>query len=120
MGGNTEELLQKWGFWSRGGAGVGYHSSMQTLMRLVGAENCTPVAITDDLALGVDRVVGELKLRSPELFEVVYLRYVSQLGMALIAQRIRQSRHVAEKRLSGAVAWVDAALYLRGEQKKIG
>ncbi len=112
MVGDTENLLLSWGVWCMQSSGScrGYASPMAAVMALKAPGSGFGPAMGDEPAMRVDRAVARLKMRSSELYAVLYLRFVSRLGVAMIAKQVGEPRHVVERRLAGAVAWVDSAM----------
>lgn len=115
---DTEYLLVEWGVWARVQAGVPrYVSPSFALLRDNVQGGCAPdPAISDDLALVVDRLIGRLHARYPEAGVAVwnYYRYQGmsyrQLGRLMGVSHVR-----AQELVAVGAAWVDSALCLQVE-----
>ena len=115
MSAKTEVLLEQWGAWLRMRPPGCYTSPMLAIMGLAGGvARRTPVEITDDLALQIDRIVARLGQRDRELFCLVVMKFhhcfterdiVRQYS--LINQSI--SKNTVQMRLRSAIGWIDGA-----------
>lgn len=110
---DTALLLQEYGVWLRVQAGVPHYvSPSYALMRdNVQIDRGLDPAITDDLAMLIDRLVCRLSRRYPEAGTALwnYYRYQGmsfrQLGRLMNVTHVR-----AQELVSVGTAWVDCAL----------
>lgn len=107
--GDTWALLVEWGIWSREGRPSLLGNS--PLLQLMAKPSSAPMPkITDDLALRVDRIASDLKRRDSRLYLSLELVFIRGWSVREVAENMGVSRIVADKLVSGAVAWVDSAL----------
>lgn len=110
--GNTEYLLEQWGFWRMDGMGVpGYVSPAAALMtQAMPMSNPKAYRITDEVAVAIDRILAKLISRAPRAGDFVWFYF----GAKWPAQRIARQYEVGEAKvreeLKLAVGWIDCAL----------
>lgn len=109
----TDYLLQEWGVWLRVQSGVPHYvSPSYALMRdNVQVDRGIDPAITDDMAMLIDRLVCRLHCRYPDAGIALwnYHRYSGmsyrQLGRLMGCTHVR-----AQELVTVGAAWVDSAL----------
>lgn len=110
--GNTEYLLEQWGFWRMDGMGVpGYVSPAAALMtQAMPMSNPKAYRITDEVAVAIDRILARLIARAPRAGDFVWFYF----GAKWPAQRIARQYEIGEAKvreeLKLAVGWIDCAL----------
>lgn len=115
--GDTEYLLEQWGFWRMDGMGVpGYVSPAAALMtQAMPMSNPRAYRITDEVAVAIDRILARLIARAPRAGDFVWFYF----GAKWPAQRIARQYEIGEAKvreeLKLAVGWIDCDLeQLRG------
>jgi hypothetical protein len=111
--GDTEWLLEQWGFWRMDGMGVPrYVSPLYALIRdNVPCEGgVKEYSLTDDLALVVDGAVARLINRDDQMGNFIWLYF----GAKWPALRIGRENGIGEAKareiIKAGVAWIDCAL----------
>jgi len=110
--GNTEYLLEQWGFWRMDGMGVpGCVSPSAALMtQAMPMSNPKAYRITDEVAVAIDRILARLIARAPRAGDFVWFYF----GAKWPAQRIARQYEIGEAKvreeLKLAVGWIDCAL----------
>ncbi|WP_460160743.1 antiterminator Q family protein [Pseudomonas sp. S2_B10] len=111
--GDTEWLLEQWGFWRMDGMGVpSYISPLYALIR-----DNTPCeggvknySLTDDLALVLDGAVARLTIRDQQMGNFIWLYF----GAKWPALRIGRENGIGEAKarevIKAGVAWIDCAV----------
>lgn len=118
MSSYTDYLLGQWGEWQNNRPGTECKSAMLAVMRLVTPAGCASVQISDDTALDVDRAVARLRMHDSAMYELLRMRYVNRMAVAMIAKQLGNDRRVIDRRLAGAVAWIDACLNFFAENRQ--
>jgi hypothetical protein len=115
--GNVQGMLREWARWrwTNHGADIGYphEAPFRRLMLVEGESNLPAVIMHDDTALGVDRAVAQLKLRSqPVKGDYRWIALMdSYLGGYLdrqIAFRQKTSRSTIRNARVAAENWIEA------------
>ncbi len=111
--GDTEWLLEQWGYWRMDGMGVPrYVSPLYALMRdNVPCEGGVKhYSLTDDLALIIDGAVSRLINRDDQMGNFIWLYF----GAKWPALRIGRENGIGEAKareiIKAGVAWIDCAL----------
>ena len=111
--GDTEWLLEQWGYWRMDGMGVPrYVSPLYALMRdNVPCEGgVKQYSLTDDLALIIDGAVSRLINRDDQMGNFIWLYF----GAKWPALRIGRENGIGEAKareiIKAGVAWIDCAL----------
>lgn len=111
--GDTEWLLEQWGYWRMDGMGVPrYVSPLYALIRdNVPCEGgVKEYSLTDDLALIVDGAVARLINRDDQMGNFIWLYF----GAKWPALRIGRENGIGEAKareiIKAGVAWIDCAL----------
>ncbi len=111
--GDTEWLLEQWGYWRMDGMGVPrYVSPLYALMRdHVPCEGgVKQYSLTDDLALIIDGAVSRLIKRDDQMGNFIWLYF----GAKWPALRIGRENGIGEAKareiIKAGVAWIDCAL----------
>lgn len=109
---DTAHLLNEWAIWIRVREGVpGYTSPAYALMRDNMQINRGPEpAISDDLAMLIDRLIGRLHMRYPEAATALWNQYRYGMSNRTLARLMGISHVKAGELVSVAFAWIDAAL----------
>ncbi|VVO30588.1 antiterminator Q family protein [Pseudomonas fluorescens] len=111
--GDTEYLLEQWGWWRMTGMGVPrYVSPLLALMR----DNVPSVSasegfvITDDHALVVDGAVARLTKRNQQMGDFIWYYYGAKWPMLRLAKKHDMSEAKARELVRSGVAWIDGVL----------
>lgn len=115
--GDTEYLLEQWGYWRMDGMGVpGYVSPAAALMsQAMPMSNPKAYRITDDVAMAIDRILARLISRAPQAGDFVWFYYGAKWPALRIAREHKLGEAKVRETLKLAVGWVDSALEsLRG------
>ncbi|TDV43763.1 hypothetical protein EC919_11510 [Pseudomonas graminis] len=109
--GDTEYLLEQWGWWRMDGMGVpSYASPMFALMRDALPSPTKSYCITDDWAVGLDRAVARLSTRDQQMGDVLWLYFGAKWPMLRVGKHFRISEAKARELKQAGVAWVDCAV----------
>ncbi|QHF02428.1 antitermination protein Q [Pseudomonas asturiensis] len=111
--GDTEYLLEQWGWWRMDGMGVPrYVSQLHALIR----EN-TPseggvkeYVVTDDLAMVVDGAVARLIKREQQMGDFIWYYFGAKWPALRIGREMNMSEAKAREIIKAGVAWIDCAL----------
>lgn len=111
--GDTEYLLEQWGWWRMDGMGVPrYVSPLYALIR-----DNTPAeggikeyVVTDDLALAVDGAVARLTKRDQQMGNFIWLYFGAKWPALRIARETGMGEAKAREVIKAGVAWIDCAL----------
>ncbi|MFK0086392.1 antiterminator Q family protein [Pseudomonas sp. NPDC090755] len=110
--GDTEYLLEQWGWWRMDGMGVpGYVSQMAAVM-----SQCNPTTstksytVTDEVAGLVDGVLARLIKRDQQMGDFVWFYFGAKWPANRIARENRMSERKAWELIKAGVAWIDGAL----------
>lgn len=110
----TEYLLMQWGLWQIYSVGRA-SSPMAAVMQVAGGvSRGLEIHINDDEGLAVDRAVAALKARDRDLYAMVDFKFIKRYPNKMIEDVLRLDRRVVERRLAGAICWVDS--YLNNSQ----
>jgi hypothetical protein len=111
--GDTEYLLEQWGWWRMTGMGVPrYVSPLLALMR----DNVPSVSasqgfvITDDQALVVDGAVARLTKRDEQMGLFIWLYFGAKWPMLRVASAHKISEGKAREIVRQGSAWIDGVL----------
>ncbi|MFG0924191.1 MULTISPECIES: antiterminator Q family protein [Pseudomonas] len=111
--GDTEYLLEQWGWWRMDGMGVPrYTSQIYALMRdnTPSQGGVKEYVITDDLALGVDCAVARLTKRDAQMGGFIWLYFGAKWPALRVARENGISEAKARELIKTGVAWIDCAL----------
>lgn len=117
--GDTEYLLEQWGWWRMDGKGVsGYTSPTLALMRQAGAQISASknYCITDDWGLIIDSAVARLSRRDQQMGDIIWLYYAAKWPMIRVGKHYGISEGKARELARGGVAWIDCAI---DEKRKV-
>ncbi|NWD63576.1 antiterminator Q family protein [Pseudomonas sp. IPO3774] len=111
--GDTEYLLEQWGWWRMDGMGVPRYVS--PLYALIRDNNATEGGIknyfvTDDVALVVDRAVAKLSTRDAQMGNFIWLYFGAKWPALRIARDNDMSEAKARELIKAGVAWIDCAI----------
>lgn len=111
--GDTEWLLEQWGWWRMDGMGVPrYISPMHALMRdnVHTTTDMQSYCITDDRALLVDSAVARLSKRDQQMGDFIWLYYGAKWPALRVGRENHMSEAKARELIKAGVAWIDASL----------
>lgn len=111
--GDTEYMLEQWGWWRMDGMGVPrYTSPLYALMRdnVPSEGGVKQYVITDDLALAVDGAVGRLTKREEQMGGFIWLYYGAKWPALRVGRENGMSEAKAREVIKAGVAWIDSAL----------
>ncbi|PRA14324.1 MULTISPECIES: antiterminator Q family protein [Pseudomonas] len=111
--GDTEYLLEQWGWWRMDGMGVPRYVS--PLYALIRDNNVTEggiknYCVTDDVALVVDRAVAKLATRDSQMGNFIWLYFGAKWPALRIARENDMGEAKARELIKAGVAWVDCAI----------
>ena len=111
--GDTEYLLEQWGWWRMDGMGVPRYVS--PLYALIRDNNVTEggiknYCITDDVALVVDRAVAKLAERDAQMGNFIWLYFGAKYPALRIARENDMGEAKARELIKAGVAWIDGAI----------
>ncbi|OMQ41464.1 antitermination protein Q [Pseudomonas putida] len=111
--GDTEYLLEQWGWWRMDGMGVpGYVSPALGIMRQATPQVSASISycITDDWALAIDEAVARLTRRDQQIGDIVWLYFGAKWPMARVGKHYGISEGKTRELVRAGSAWVDGAL----------
>lgn len=111
--GDTEYLIEQWGWWRMDGAGMfTYTSPTFALMResMAQASTSKNYCITDDWAIAIDSAVARLAQRDQQMGDIIWLYYGAKWAMAKVGKHYGLSEGKARELARAGVAWIDCAL----------
>lgn len=111
--GDTEYLLEQWGWWRMDGMGVPRYVS--PLYALIRDNNVTEggiknYCVTDDVALVVDRAVAKLAARDAQMGNFIWLYFGAKYPALRIARENYMGEAKARELIKAGVAWIDGAI----------
>lgn len=111
--GDTEYLLEQWGWWRMDGMGVPRYVS--PLYALIRDNNVTEggiknYCVTDDVALVVDQAVAKLAARDAQMGNFIWLYFGAKWPALRIARENEMGEAKARELIKAGVAWVDCAI----------
>lgn len=115
--GDTEYLLEQWGWWRMSGMGVPrYVSPAFALMRdNVQQISSRSYCITDDLAGVVDGAVARLTRRDQQMGDCIWLYFGAKWPAIRVGREFGISEAKARELIKAGVAWVDSSLEMMRE-----
>lgn len=109
--GDTENMLEQWGFWRMNGMGVpSYASPMWAVMRDVMPSESKGYTITDDLACAVDAAVARLCKREQQMGDMIWLYYGAKWPAIRVGRHYQVSEMKARELIKAGVAWIDCVM----------
>ncbi|MEQ7921158.1 antiterminator Q family protein [Xanthomonas sp. WHRI 1810A] len=109
--GDTEYLLEQWGWWRMDGMGIpSYVSPMMSVMRDVMPSASKSYCITDEWAGAIDKALARLIRRDQQMGEVIWFYFGAKWTMVRVAERYKISEAKAREIKQAGVAWVDCAV----------
>lgn len=111
--GDTENLLEQWGWWRMDGVGIpGCISPSLALMRLATPQISVSrsYCITDDCALAVDAAVARLSRRDQQMGDIIWLYYGAKWPMVRVGKHYGISEGKARELARAGAAWIDCVL----------
>ncbi|TBU73292.1 antiterminator Q family protein [Phytopseudomonas daroniae] len=111
--GDTEWLLEQWGYWRMDGMGMPrYVSPLQALIRNnnVSVGGLKEYSITDDLALAVDSAVSRLSKRDQQMGDFIWLYFGAKYTAVRVGRTAGMGEAKARELIKAGVAWIDAAM----------
>lgn len=111
--GDTEYLLEQWGWWRMDGMGVPHYVS--PLYALIRDNNASTggiknYSVTDEVALAIDRAVARLSTRDEQMGSFIWLYFGAKWPALRIAKESGVGEAKAREVIKAGVAWVDCAL----------
>ncbi|HGM5182263.1 TPA: antiterminator Q family protein [Pseudomonas aeruginosa] len=110
--GDTEYLLEQWGWWRMDGMGIpSCVSQMALVMSLkstVGAGRS--YTITDEVAELVDKALARLTKRDQQMGDFVWFYFGAKWPANRIGREHGMSEREARQLIKSGVAWIDSAL----------
>lgn len=111
--GDTEWMLEQWGYWRMDGMGVPrYVSPLYALIR--DNTQCQggvkEYSVTDDLALVLDGAVARLTKRDQQMGNFIWLYFGAKWPALRIARENGMGEAKAREVIKAGVAWIDSAL----------
>lgn len=111
--GDTEYLLEQWGWWRMDGIIVsGYTSPTLALMShaVVQKVSKESYCITDDRAITVDSAVARLSHRDQQMGDIIWLYYGAKWPMMRVGKYYGISEGKTRELARAGVAWIDCAI----------
>jgi hypothetical protein len=109
--GDTEYMLEQWGWWRMDGMGIpSYASPMMAIMREVMPSTSKSYVITDELAGVVDGAVARLCKRDQQMGDMIWLYYGAKWAAVRVGRQYGMSEGKARELIKAGVAWVDCVL----------
>lgn len=111
--GDTEYLLEQWGWWRMDGLGTpGYTSPTLSLMRQAAANPSAGknYCITDEWALAIDSAVARLSLRDQQMGDIVWLYFGAKWPMVRVGKHYGIGESKARELARAGAAWIDCAV----------
>lgn len=111
--GDTEYLLEQWGWWRMDGMGVPrYVSPLLALMRdKVQMASPSSYVITDDQALAVDSAMAKLTQRNGQMGLFLWLYFGAKWTMVRIGESAGISERTTRELIKSGVGWIDGVLH---------
>lgn len=111
--GDTEYLLEQWGWWRMDGMGVpGYVSQMAAVMSQRNPMTTTKsYTIKDEVAELVDGALAKLIKRDQQMGDFVWFYFGAKWPANRIGRENGMSERKAWELIKAGVAWLDGALY---------
>lgn len=111
--GDTEYLLEQWGWWRMDGMGVPrYVSPLLALMRdNVQMPSTASYVITDDQALLVDSAVAKLTQRKGQMGLFLWLYFGAKWTMVRVGESAGISERSAREIIKAGVGFIDGYLH---------
>lgn len=111
--GDTEYLLEQWGWWRMDGMGIPrYVSPLLALMRdKVQMASPSSYVITDDQALAVDSAMAKLTQRNEQMGLFLWLYFGAKWTMVRIGESAGISERSTRELIRSGVGWVDGVLH---------
>lgn len=111
--GDTEYMLEQWGWWRMDGAGVPIYTSPSfALMRqaMPQASVSKNYSITDDWAIAIDNAVAKLTQRDQQLGDIIWLYFGAKWPMTRVGKYYGISEGKTRELARAGAAWVDCAV----------
>ena len=110
--GDTEYLLEQWGWWRLDGKGVPtcISPSYAIIRDNVGVPKTLDDRITDDVAVLVDHAVARLTARNQLMGDLIWLYYGEKWPALKIGRRNNIGEAKARELIKTGVGWIDAKL----------
>jgi hypothetical protein len=102
----TQQKLESWGMWLRGGSGLGYGANVLGQMRGGGLPTAP---ISDEYAGRIDRVIAVLKRTNVEQYRCIKLCYAEQKTNRAIARELGVAPMTVQRRIESGEHWLDMA-----------
>lgn len=111
--GDTEYLLEQWGWWRMDGMGVPHYVS--PLYALIRDNNASTggiknYSVTDEVAMAIDRAVAKLSIRDEQMGNFIWLYFGAKWPALRVGRESEVSEAKAREVIKAGVAWIDCAL----------
>jgi len=120
--GDTEYLLEQWGWWRMDAKCVsGYMSPTLALMRqaIAPINSSKSYCVTDDQAMAVDLAVSRLSKRDNEMGDMVWLYFAAKWAMARVGKQFGMSEGKAREIVRAGTAWIDCSMSMTSASPKM-
>lgn len=111
--GDTEYLLEQWGWWRMDGTGMPHYTS-PTLALMRQAVACSSASksycITDEWATAIDRAVARLAHRDQQMGDALWLYFGAKWPMLRVGKHYGISEGKTRELVRAGVAWIDCAV----------
>ena len=108
---DTVYYLEQWGLWARTGAGEKLnYPSIQPFRRLLGGDTPVGPAITDDQALLIDGVIGQLTQLDEKIGRAIVAYYGNNGNLVRTAEKLGDHRDKARNWVDAGTVWVQCSL----------
>lgn len=111
--GDTEYLLEQWGWWRMDGTGMSKCTSptlalMRQAMPQVSASK--NYCITDEWAVAIDNAVAKLAHRDQQMGDIIWLYFGAKWAMVRVGKHYGISEGKARELMRSGVAWIDCSV----------
>ncbi|WP_150571815.1 antiterminator Q family protein [Pseudomonas fluorescens] len=109
--GDTEYMLEQWGWWRMDGKGIpSYTSPTFAVMRGQFPSSAKAYSINDELAVAVDGALAKLCRRDRDMGDMVWLYYGAKWPASRVGRHYNVSEMKARELIKAGVAWIDCVL----------
>lgn len=112
--GDTEYLLEQWGWWRVDGAGIPHYTSPTFALMRQAMSQVSPsqnYCITDDWAMAIDNAVARLALRDQQMGDIIWLYYGAKWPMVRVGKHYGISEGKTRELARAGAAWIDCAVH---------
>lgn len=109
--GDTEYMLEQWGWWRMDGMGIPHFTSpMLAVVRDSMPASSKSYSITDELACVIDAAVARLCKREQQMGDMIWLYYGAKWPAVRVGKHWGVSEGKARELIKAGVAWIDCVL----------